>query len=120
MAKEGVITLLGQPKSTNHIYKMTCRGRFASMYMSKKGKDIKEDYQWQLKSQWKQSIITESLELDIKLYFGTKRKSDIDNYNKLLLDAMTGIVFEDDHLINKMTLEKFYDKEDPRIEVIVL
>ena len=115
-----MLKLLGEPRSTNHIYKMTCRGRFASMYMSAEGKSLKEDYQWQLKSQWKQPIITRDVELEVKLFFGTKRKNDIDNFNKLLLDSMTGIVFVDDSQITKLTISKHYSKEDPRIEVIVL
>jgi Holliday junction resolvase RusA-like endonuclease len=32
----------------------------------------------------------------IALYFGTKGKTDLDNFNKIGLDALTGIVWEDD------------------------
>lgn len=111
------ITLKGEPKSTQRIYKITCRGKFASMYMSKEGKDIKEDYQWQAKSQYKGKLITEPVEIGIELYFGTKRKCDWDNFHKLSMDSLTGIVWEDDSLIQKATIEKFYDKSNPRIEL---
>jgi Holliday junction resolvase RusA-like endonuclease len=31
------------------------------------------------------------IEVSMTLYFGTKRKADLDNFNKLSLDALTGI-----------------------------
>lgn len=41
------ITLTGEPKSTQHIYRNTCRGGYSSTYMSSEGKAIKEGYQWE-------------------------------------------------------------------------
>jgi len=114
------ITLLGEPKSTQHIYKMTCRGRFASMYMSKEGKMIKDSYILQSRLKWANKPVTGDVTVYIKLYFGTKRKADIDNFGKLLLDSLTGIVWEDDSQIQKMTVEKHYDKLNPRIEIDIV
>lgn len=111
------IILLGEPKSNQKIYKITARGRFASMYMSAEGKKIKENYYYQAKSQWKENILKDNLIIEINLYFGTKRKCDIDNFGKLLLDSLTGIIWEDDSQIQKMIVEKHYDKENPRIEI---
>ena len=113
------ITLLGEPKSTSHIYKITCRKGFASSYMSSDGKAIKEGYQWQAKSQYKKKILEGELHVIYHIYFGTKRKSDVDNFNKLVGDALSGIVWVDDSQIRRLTVEKFYDKEKPRIEVTV-
>lgn len=117
-----LLTLLGDPKSTQHCYKMTCRGRFASMYMSKEAKEIKESYQWQAKNQIgvrTEYPLSTPLEININLFFGTKRKYDIDNFGKLLLDSLTGIVWQDDSQIGKMTIIKHYDKERPRIVIQV-
>lgn len=111
------ITLLGEPKSTSHIYKIRVIGRFASMYMSTEGKSIKESYEWQAKSQWKQKPIDMEIECTLDLYFGTKRKHDIDNYCKLILDSLTGIVYVDDSQIQKITISKHYDKNNPRVEL---
>jgi len=115
---ETKIVLLGEPKSSSHIYKTRVIGRFASMYMSAEGKAIKESYQWQAKSQWHGDPIQSDVSLKVDLYFGTKRKSDIDNFFKLLLDSLTGIVYVDDSQIQTMTVSKHYDKSNPRIEVI--
>jgi Holliday junction resolvase RusA-like endonuclease len=112
------IILQGEPKSTQNIYKATCRGGiFASVYMSVQGKTIKESYQWQAKSQYRKATLKGNLEVIIRLYFGTKRKCDWDNFHKLSCDALTGIVWEDDSQIQRATVEKYYDKKSPRIEI---
>jgi Holliday junction resolvase RusA-like endonuclease len=55
--------------------------------------------------------------VSITLYFGTKRRADLDNFNKLSLDALTGIAYLDDSQIAKLTIERGYYKSYPRIEV---
>lgn len=115
-----IITLLGEPKSTQHVYKMTCKGRFASMYMSKEGKMIKDSYKHQSTLQWANKPLTGDVSVTIVLYFGTKRKADIDNFNKLLLDSLTGICWEDDSQITDMKVCKRYDKLNPRIEIDIV
>lgn len=110
--------LKGNPKSTQHCYQFTCRGKFPTMYMTAEGKAIKEAYKWELKAQ-KAKINPGDLEVEIKLYFDDKRKRDVDNFNKLVLDAGTDILWEDDSQIMKLIIEKFYDKENPRIEIQV-
>lgn len=111
------ITLKGNPQSTNHIYKSTCRGKFASVYMSASGKSLKEDYQWQLKSQYKNKPKIGEIDLRIELFFGDKRVRDIDNYNKILLDACTGILWADDSQIVSLLIIKNFDKKNPRAEL---
>lgn len=45
-------------------------------------------------------------------------KPDADNYAKGILDAMKGIIWEDDGQVVRLICEKFYS-EDPRAEVTV-
>ena len=111
------ITLKGNPISSQHIYKMRSFGKFVSMYISKRGKEVKASYQQQASKQWKGKMLEGDVEIDIKLYFGTKRKSDWDNFHKVSMDALSGIVWVDDVQIQKATVEKFYDKDFPRIEL---
>jgi crossover junction endodeoxyribonuclease RusA len=113
----GRITLEGDPKSTQHIYRSTARAGFATTYMTKEGKIIKETYQWDAKSQWKQPVLNSPLDISIRFFFGSKRKRDLDNQNKLVLDALTGIVYEDDSQIDGLHLYRDYDKAKPRIEI---
>ena len=113
-------TLTGEPISTQSLYGLTCRNNYPVRYVTKKGKDLKTDYQWQIKSQFRnKKIIKKNVGLEVKLYFGTKRKQDIDNFNKILYDAFSGIVWEDDSQILSVLTEKEYDKKNPRIELEV-
>jgi hypothetical protein len=50
---KGCITLSGEPKSTNNIYRAVARGSFVSYYMTAEGKAIKTAYQWEAKAQWR-------------------------------------------------------------------
>ena len=115
-----MITLKGQPLSTNHIYKHTCRGNFSSVYMSADGKELKADYIKQLAKQWKQEPIKTELSVSYVLYFGDKRKRDIDNHLKIIQDSLSGIVFEDDSQIKEMYVRKEYDKELPRVDIEIM
>lgn len=107
------IILNGNPMSTNGIY----RTHGHIVYMTKEGKALKTQYQWEAKSQWKGNPTDKSVEIDIKLYFKNKRRHDIDNYCKILLDSLTEIVWDDDSQIKKMVIKKFISKTKPRIEV---
>ena len=109
------ISLKGNPQSTNNIYKSTCRGKFACVYMSAAGKTLKEDYKWQIKSQYKAKPLTGDVDLRVELFFGDKRVRDIDNYNKLVLDACTGLVWVDDSQVQSLLIVKNYDKKNPRV-----
>ena len=113
------ITLLGEPKSTSHIYKYVCRGGFPSGYMSAQGKALKEDYAWQAKTQYKKVPLEGNLKVESIIYFGTKRKCDLDNFNKLTFDSLSSIVWKDDSQIVELLLKKKYDKENPRIELTI-
>jgi crossover junction endodeoxyribonuclease RusA len=110
------IILTGNPLSTNHIYKKSKFG----MYMSAEGHALKESYQWEATSQWKDKMLLGRVIVCIKLFFGDLRNRDIDNYNKILLDSLTGIVWKDDKQIVKMEIEKLYDKKNPRVEIEIL
>lgn len=86
--------------------------------MTKKAKELKEEYIRQAKEQWEGDVMDWELEVSIKLYFGDRRKRDWDNFHKLTMDALSGIVWEDDSQIKLATVELYYDKENPRTEVI--
>jgi Holliday junction resolvase RusA-like endonuclease len=64
------------------------------------GKALKEAYQWKARAQWKGKPLEGEIAVSITLYFGTKRRADLDNFNKLSLDALTGIAYADDSQID--------------------
>ena len=114
-----MIILSGQPVSTSHIYAYHCKFGYPSGYMNAKGKDIKKQYQDEMWKQRNGRMLDSLIVLEVRMYFKTKGKHDIDNFSKLILDAGNGILWEDDGQIQKLILEKYYDKENPRVELII-
>ena len=109
------IVLLGNPYSTNSLYRHA-RG---ISYVSKKGRELKQSYIEQAKTQYKTSPLSQELNLEIHLYFGDERIRDWDNYHKISMDALTGVIWEDDSQIQRATVEKHKDKLKPRIEITI-
>jgi len=102
------------PPTTNHIYGRGGRG----VYLLPNVRTAKEALAWEARSQVKGPPMTGSLSVAVTLYWGDRRKHDIDNI-KILLDAMTDIVWEDDGQIVDLELHKRFDKERPRVEMTV-
>ena len=97
------IKIDGDPVSVNQAYE---RGRGHHLFMTDMAHDWKETVFWSCKNQFKKPLIVDELRLDITLFFTNKRRRDIDNYLKLLLDGMTGVVFKDDSQIQEYTIRK--------------
>ena len=114
------ITLTGAPQSTNHIYKSVCRGNRPCVYMTNEGKALKEKYQWETRAQYRGELIAnEPLEIWVTLYFANNLRRDWDNWHKISMDALTGIVWKDDSQIVMATITKKIDKKNPRIEIFI-
>jgi len=89
------------------------------MYMTAEGKALKEQYQWEARAQWRGPKLEGDISVSVTFYFATKRKRDLDNQNKLILDALTGIAWEDDSQVGELHLLRRYDREKPHIEIAV-
>jgi crossover junction endodeoxyribonuclease RusA len=110
------LTLTGNPISTQ-----TCYGQRGKIrYMKKEAKERKEQYQWEIKSQWREPLIEDDVTIEVHLYFGDRRRRDWDNYHKLSMDALEDIVLKDDSQIITATVTKHYDKENPRTVITIL
>lgn len=78
-------------------------------YISKKGREYKEKLEEELFAcMINKDIIDEDCKVDIKLYFNTKHKHDVDNFAKPILDCMSEIVFTDDKLVVDLRVRKYY------------
>lgn len=88
--------------------------------MTAEGKNIKKVYQLEAKNQWKEKPLEGDIEVGVMFYFKDKRRRDLDNMNKLYLDALTGIVWNDDSQISRLFLSRHYDKNKPRIELYAI
>jgi Holliday junction resolvase RusA-like endonuclease len=109
------IVLTGQVPSNQTIYLQKWKMRF----MKKSAKEIKEKRMQEVKSQYAWDPLDYSLFMRVKYYHWSHTKRDIDNYAKLVLDSMAGIVFVDDSQIKYLFLSKHYDKHNPRVEVSI-
>ena len=95
------LTLTGNPLSTQNIYKYFCRGNFGRFYMTREGKATKERYKVEIAEQYEGSPVGSNLVASVNLYFKDKRRRDVDNYNKILLDSMEGLIYDDDKQIKQ-------------------
>ena len=64
-------------------------------------------------------IYTEDVSVRIELYLDNKRKNDIDNFVKPILDCMSEIIFVDDRQVTELIARKHYDKYNPRLLIFV-
>ena len=79
-------------------------------YISKNGRKYKEDLQKIFKEGMKNNeIIDKHCKLDIVFYFNNKRKNDLDNFAKPIMDAMNEIVYVDDSLVVDLRVRKYGD-----------
>lgn len=85
--------------------------------MTPAGKALKESYQLEARSQWPWKPETARIHLSATVYYGTRRRADIENALKLAIDSLTGIVFVDDWQIDELHVHRAYDKARPRIEI---
>ena len=104
------------PPSVNTLWVNKHRGR----YKSKRGKIFENLACGELKKQFRYKPLANSLKIHIRLYFKDKRKRDIDNYNKAILDSMTKIIYEDDSQIEELNVKKIvgcgFDKVEIEVE----
>lgn len=57
--------------------------------------------------------------LEIDLYFPDMRRRDLDNCAKAIMDALNGVAWVDDSLVNDLRVSRHHDKEHPRAEVVI-
>jgi crossover junction endodeoxyribonuclease RusA len=59
------------------------------------------------------------LEMEVCLYLPDKRRRDLDNLLKTLMDGGNGCLYHDDSQVTRIVVEKHVDRERPRTRVAV-
>lgn len=108
------LTFKTMPLGTNNLY--FNRGKFR--VLTPKARERKEQTAWEARAQYRGKPLEGSLAVSVALYWPTRANHDIDNI-KMLLDALTGILWVDDGQITQLHLSKAYCKENPRVELSV-
>lgn len=86
-------------------------------FTTKLWKDTKYALTLEMRSQWHTAPHSTPLVVTLRLYFGDKRKRDIDAYLKILLDAGEGVLYENDNQIAELHVYRFFDINNPRTEI---
>lgn len=77
---------------------------------------MKEKWGWEAKAQGG-ILLSCKVVVTVKIHFPDNRRRDSQNFLKIVYDAFTGILWEDDSLIVEEHIYKYIDKKNPRIEL---
>jgi len=110
------LVIYGKPLSTNHYLGGTRTGR---RYVKPKARAYSEDVKNAFKELSNKKKYVCDIIVSVDYYFGDRRKHDVDNYSKILLDSLNELAYIDDEQIRKLILTKNHDRATPRTEVII-
>lgn len=91
-----------QPVSINDRYIIGKKGNKRILILSNEYRNAKDEISLQASSQWSNGVSKFNVWLDIKI---PKGRSDIDAYIKIILDALQGVVYENDRQVKKLSVE---------------
>ena len=107
--------LIGLSIPSNNTYYRKFRN---IMTISEKGKKFKKDFLQEI-NKLNIKKTTGKVKVTIEFYFKDKRKRDLDNYFKCLLDCMKNVVIEDDELIYELNSKKFIGFGENKIKISI-
>ena len=104
-------TIPGHPMSVNHMYGSSKNGR---RFLKKEGKTWKENIALECLSKFGRINSTEPIIVQVIYFFPDNHRRDVTNCDKILLDALSGVLYVDDSQTQCAVLHKFVDKKNPR------
>lgn len=103
------------PPSTNHLYS---RGVGGKVFLKADAKAAKEALAWEARVAYRGEPLTGPLKVRVAIFWPDMRKHDVDNI-KALLDALNGIVWQDDGQVSDLHTTKHYDPKNPRVVMVI-
>ncbi len=103
----------------NHRLMPVRRGTKVMLVTAPEYRLAKREAELRLAAQWRTRMLEGDVRLRAVLWFPDKRRRDLLNYSKLLMDAATGIIFADDAQVVWAVWEKKLDRVNPRVEIQV-
>ena len=100
--------------SVNAMYANSRKGR----RLTPQARAAKESIALQAIAGYGHDPIKGEVAVSIRYYFGDRRKRDVTNFDKLILDALKGIFYEDDSDIVCFIASKFYDPVNAQRAVV--
>lgn len=98
----------GRPRVTSH-----------GTYTPEKTKTAEEEVGWALKLAWKKEPSTSDFMVGMEFHVKGKRRWDLDNLMKLVLDAGNKIVWKDDSQVIELHGYLIRSSTNPRTEIVV-
>lgn len=107
-------TVMGEPRSKQRP-RVTQRGTFTPKETIEAEKRVRDGWRIAGESKFEHQVI-----VDLRFYNGNKRRRDIDNMAKLVLDALNKEAFDDDYQVVGVNMYKFFtDPDRARTEIII-
>ncbi len=72
---------------------------------------------WRNKTGWRIPDKHEKIIVRIWIFWPNARRRDADNAMKILLDSLTGVLYDDDRQVMPRVMDMRIDRENPRVEV---
>lgn len=84
-------------------------------------RQAKESAEYHIKRQWLgHEMLKGPIALTARCFFPDRRRRDAVNISKMVCDAMSGLVMDDDSQIeDERWIKAGYDKANPRVEIIL-
>lgn len=102
--------------SLNSIYRVSFNKH---VYMVKRAKEWKQDFQNSLSEQYIGSPIDTPVALTIVFSFNDNKLLDLDNCLKITIDSLKGVVFKDDHQIVSISAHKKMNQLIDHITIVI-
>lgn len=106
--------VLPVPPSANRYWRHSWSG---AVYVSQEAKEYKLLVRF-MSVDAGVTCVPGEVELGIVLY-RDRNIGDVDNYLKVLLDALQGCLYINDRQVRSISITKFIDKKNPRVEVVM-
>lgn len=106
---------LPYPPSVNRYLRFSPKGW---AYTTKEAKTYKQGAKLRALTQGMRPVTEGEVALSLAVYRPRKR-GDIDNVLKVLLDALNGVAYVDDGQIGELHIHRLEDAANPRVEVCV-
>ena len=132
-----ITVTLPYPISSNRYWRPVNLGAHISIVPTKEAKAYKAQVGWMLKAAGVHSPIAGRVEIGVKLYpnrpqdWKTRQRKfgatwddtvmciDLDNANKVLLDALKGVAIEDDKWVRRLTADRMEPDGKARVVVTI-
>jgi len=115
MLEQDVVLYLPWPPTVNNYYKVSRHGQ---RYLHKNVKSFRDQVCEAISEQCPNLTITDSIFMEVYLFPPDRRKRDLDNYMKGLLDGLTQAgLWEDDSLLDQLHIYRGVVVKDGSVRI---